>query len=129
MSDKPTKFHKSLGNVKDDEITDGEILLLRALIRDTEQQIILYRLREARVAEKIKKLWSGLKEDKTLAQEAREFIDKSPLFAAICQASGMSPDTGRKKFYARVNGTIDRKLKRRKEKNAEAKKKSKSSTS
>lgn len=113
--DKPTKFHKSLGNVKDEEVSDGEILLLRALVRDTEQQIIIYRLREARVVEKIKKLWDSIKDQKKLAEESRQFIDTSPLFASICQASGISPELGRKKFFARVNDTIERKLKRRKE--------------
>jgi len=116
--EKPTKFHKSLGNVKDEDITDGEILLLRALIRDTEQQMIIYRLKEDRIAQKIKKLWQSIKEQKKLAQEAREFIDKSPLFASICMASGISPELGRKKFYNRVNETIDRKIKKRKEKHA-----------
>jgi hypothetical protein len=114
--EKPTKFHKSLGNVKDEEVSDGEILLLRALIRDTEQQMIIFRLTEDRIAQKIKKLWESIKEQKKLAQEAREFIDKSPLFASICMASGISPELGRKKFYNRVNETIERKLKRRKEK-------------
>lgn len=118
MNDNPTKFHKSLGNVKDEEIDDGEILLLRALIRDTEQQIITYRLKEIRIAEKIKKLMNSLKPYKQLAQESREFIDTSPLFALICQSSGISPELGRKKFYSRVNETIERKAKRRKEKDA-----------
>jgi len=127
--DKPTKFHKSLGNVKDEDITDGEILLLRALIRDTEQQIIFYRLREARIAEKIKKLWNSIKDQKRLAQEAREFVDRSPLFASICMASGISPEAGRRKFYSRVNDTIDRKLKRRKEKYATTTEKSESTES
>jgi hypothetical protein len=117
--DKPTKFHKSLGNVKDEEISDGEILLLRALIRDTEQQIIIYRLKEERIVEKIKKLWNSIKEQKKLAQESREFIDRSPLFASICIASGISPEKGRKKFYDRVTDTIERKIKRRKERHGE----------
>jgi hypothetical protein len=119
MEDEPTKFHKSLGNVKDEDVSDGEILLLRALLRDTEQQIIIYRLQEERIVEKIKKFWNSIKPQKKLAQESREFVDRSPLFAAICQASGISPELGRKKFYARVNDTIERKLKRRKEKHGQ----------
>ena len=122
----PTKFHKSFGNVKDEEITEGEILLLRYLIKDSEQQIIYYRLKEERVIEKIKKLWNSIKDDKKLAQEAREFVDKSKLFALICQASGISPETGRKKFYSRVNDTIDRKLKKRKEKHGKIEEESES---
>ena len=62
----PTKFHKSFGNVKDEEISEGEILLLRYLIKDSEQQIIHYRLKEERIIEKIKKLWGSIKEDKRL---------------------------------------------------------------
>lgn len=116
----PTKFHKSLGNVKDNEIGEGEIRLLRALIRDTEFQIIQYRLKEARIAEKIKKLWDSIKKDKRLAQEARQFIDTHPLFASICTASGITPDSGRKKFYKRVNDTIERKLQRRRRTHAES---------
>jgi hypothetical protein len=126
IEDKPTKFHKSFGNVKDEDISDGEILLLHALLRDTEQQIIMYRLMEERIAEKIKKLWNSIKEQKKLAEESRIFIDTSPLFASLCQASGISPETGRKKFYNRVNDTIDRKLKKRKEKYAASKRKSES---
>ncbi len=125
----PTKFHKSLGNVKDTEISEGEILLLRYLIKDTEQQIINYRLKEAKIGEKIKKLVDSIRKDKILAQESREFIDTSKLFETICMASGITPSSGRRKFYKRVSNTIDRKLERRKELYAKRKNKSESSTS
>ena len=128
MKDEPTKFHKNLGNVKDDEVSDGEILLLRTLLKDTEQQIIIYKLQEARIAEKIKKLWEGTKEQKKLTDECVQFIDKSPLFAAMCIASGITPEIGRKKFYMRVNDTIERKLKKRKEKYASRKNKPESTS-
>jgi hypothetical protein len=110
---KPTKFHKSLGNVKDEDVTDGEILLLRALIRDTEQVIINYRLKEYRIGRKVKKLYDSIKEDRRIAQEASKFIDNHPLFAAICQASGISPLAGKRKFYKRVEDTINRKIQKR----------------
>ena len=109
ITEKPTKFHKSFGNVEDEEISDGEILLIRTLLRDTAQQIISYRLKEIRVARKIKKLMDSLKPAKQLAKESQEFIDKSPLFALICQASTITPELGRRKFYARINDTVKRK--------------------
>lgn len=108
MSENPTKFHKSLGNVKDEEISDGEIRLLHALIQDSEFCIINYRMKEINVAKKIKKLWDSIKEYKQLAQESREFVDEHPLFEAMCIASGITPKEGRKKFYRRVNEKIEK---------------------
>lgn len=114
MNPNPTKFHKSLGNVKDEDVSDGEIRLLQALVRDSEECIISYRLKEIKIAEKIKKLWDSIKEDKKLAQESRLFVDEHQLFEAICIASGISPIEGRKKFYKRVKDKIDRKVEKRK---------------
>jgi hypothetical protein len=113
MSDNPTKFHKSLGNVKDLDVSDGEIRLLQALIQDSEFCIINYRLKEIKVAEKIKKLWNSIKEYKELAQESREFIDTHPLFESICVASGITPKEGRKKFYKRVNEKLAKRTKKK----------------
>jgi hypothetical protein len=113
MNENPTKFHKSLGNVKDEEVTDGEIRLLQALIQDSEFCIVNYRLKEIKAAEKIKKIWDSIKPDKKLAQESREFIDSHPLFESMCVASGITPKEGRKKFYKRVNDKLSKRTKKK----------------
>jgi hypothetical protein len=119
MNDNPMKFHKSLGNVKDEDVSPGEIRLLQTLVRDSEDQIVMYRMKEIKIAEKIKELWSGIKEFKQLAQESRIFIDQHPLFSAICAASGITPEKGRKLFYKRVENKIARKIQKRKQNNGQ----------
>lgn len=125
----PTKFHKSFGNVTDEEISDGEIKLLQALIRDCEQKIIIYRLKEVKAAHKIEKIWNAIKEDKELAQESRQFVDEHPLFSSMCLASGITPEQGRRKFYKRVNDTLKRKMSKLKKRHAKEKKKIKQAKS
>lgn len=116
MSDNPTKFHKSLGNVKDKDVTEGEIKLLQTLIRMCEDDIINYRVKEERVKEKIEKIWNDLKPFKGEAQSARIFVDEHPLFEAMCLASGITVRKGQMLFYKRVEAKIKRKLDRRKKK-------------
>lgn len=105
----PSKFHKSMGNVKDEEVSDGEIRLLQYIIRDCENSIVTYRLKELKVAKKIQKIWDTIKDYKELAQESRIFIDDHPLFAAMSIASGISPDKGRKLFYKRIEDKLKNK--------------------
>ncbi len=124
-SDNPTKFHKSMGNVKDRDVTDGEIKLLQALIQDCERSIINNRMKEIRAQEKIKKVLNRLKEHKESAQESRIFIDEHPLFAAICTASGITPEKGRRYFYKRVEKKIKKRIEKRKKKNGKNKSKAK----
>lgn len=114
MNENPTKFHKSLGNVKDEEVTDGEIRLLQALIHSSEEDIINFKLKEEKINIKIKKLWDGIKDYKSLAKESQYFIDFHPLFEQMCIASGITPDEGRKKFYKRLDEKLDRKLNKKK---------------
>ena len=129
MNENPTKFHKSLGNVKDDNISDGEIRLLQTLIRMCESDIINYRIKEERVKEKIEKIWVELKPYKKEAQSARLFVDNHELFKSMCAASGITVKKGKQLFYKRVNTKIKRKLEKRKKLQNEkrkAKKKKKS---
>lgn len=114
MNENPTKFHKSLGNVKDEEVSDGEIRLLQAVIHDCEETIIAFMIKEVKIQEKIKKILASIKEERTLAQESRMFIDEHPLFEAVCVASGITPLEGRKKFYSRVEAKFERKAIKRK---------------
>lgn len=114
MSENPTKFHKSLGNVKDNDVSDGEIKLLQTLIRMCEDDIINYRMKEVRAKDKIEKIWNKLKPFKEEAQSARIFIDEHPLFEAMCAASGITLKKGQTLFYKRVEEKIKRKLDKRK---------------
>ena len=113
MSENPTKFHKSLGNVKDTDVSDGEILLLQTLIRLCEDDIVKYRMKEERAKEKIEKIWTELRQYKSEAQASRIFVDQHPLFTSMCDASGITVRSGREMFYSRVEDKIQRQLDRR----------------
>ncbi len=116
MSEVATKFHKSLGNVKDEDVLSGEIKLLQTLVRMCEDDIINYCVKEERAKEKIEKIWNELKPYKQEAQTARIFIDEHPLFEAICSASGVTHRKGQALFFARVDAKVKRKLAKRKNK-------------
>lgn len=114
INENPTKFHKSLGNVKDVDVSDGEIRLLQTLIRLCEDDIINYRMKEERAKEKIEKVWNELKPFKSDAQAARIFVDGHELFESMCFASGITVIKGQRLFFKRVEAKIKRKLERRK---------------